>query len=398
MVNPFNIQGPTSPKYYANRKDLLETFTKSVTSVVKSKGVTRPLNLAVTGRWGIGKTSTLYKFKDILENELKGGKVFSAMVPLKPACCEDADTFSATVLETIFTEYESTSGLSQTIKDFLNEEKNITHNWKLSKLSLNPELERKQKPVRAVNFKETLLRLWKKLESNGFDLAIIMLDDIHYVLTQGKGEILFDLRTDMQTLSAAGARFMFVITGPATLYPEMRDKAEPFTRLFERFDLEPFDFNGTKELIEKPLAVEKIKLKISDDVVKKIHEITGGHPYFITLVLRDLLNQKQEGKLSVKEFAEIYPDLVDHFARIKFNDDYARATDAEKEVLYKIAASNKQEVAPNDIGGAAATKFLERLVSKDLVIKIARGKYGVYNPLFKEYLRRKKKDLRTRIA
>ncbi len=103
-----------------------------------------------------------------------------------------------------------------------------------------------------------------------------------------------------------------------------------------------------------------------------------------------MLNQKQEGKLSAKEFAELYPDLVDHFARIKFNDDYARATDAEKEVLRKLAASNKQEVAPNDIGGAAATKLLERLVGKELVLKIARGKYSVYNPLFKEYLRRKK--------
>ncbi|MEK6923618.1 MAG: P-loop NTPase fold protein [Candidatus Micrarchaeota archaeon] len=390
MINPFDGQGPTSPKYYANRKDLLGTFTKSVTAVVKSKGVTRPLNIGIMGRWGIGKTSTLYKFRDILENELNGGKVFSTMVSLKPACCEDADTFSATVLETIFTEYESSSGLSRKIKDFLNEEKNAIRNWKLSKLSLNPELERKQKSVSAVNFKETLLRLWKKLESNGVDLAIIMLDDIHYVLTQGKGEILFDLRTDMQALSAAGARFMFIITGPVTLYPEMRDKAEPFTRLFERFDLEPFDFDGTKELIEKPLAVEKIKLEVSDEVIRKIHEITAGHPYFITLAVRDLLNQKQEGRLSAKEFIESYPDLVDHFARIKFNDDYARATDAEKEVLRKLAASNKQEVAPNDIGGAAVTKFLERLVSKDLVLKIARGKYAVYNPLFKEYLRRKK--------
>jgi len=390
LVNPFNAQGPTSPEYYANRKPLLETFTNSVTSVVESEGVTRPLNIAIMGRWGIGKTSTLYKFRDILGNELNGGKVFSAMVPLKPACCEDADTFSATVLETIFTEYESTSGLSQKIRDFLNEEKNVIHNWRLSKLSLNPELERKQKPVRAVNFKETLLRLWKKLESNGVDLAIIMLDDIHYVLTQGKGEILFDLRTDMQALSAAGARFMFVITGPVTLYPEMRDKAEPFTRLFERFDLEPFDFEGTKELIEKPLAVEKIKLEISDEVIRKIHEITGGHPYFITLVMRDLLNQKQESRLSEKEFAQLYPDLVDHFARIKFNDDYARATDAEKEVLRKLAASSKQEVAPNDVGGATAAKLLERLVGKDLVLKIARGKYSIYNPLFKEYLRRKK--------
>lgn len=92
----------------------------------------------------------------------------------------------------------------------------------------------------------------------------------------------------------------------------------------------------------------------------------------------------------LKEFVGLYPDLVERFARMKFNDDYARATDAEKKVLDKIAASNKPEVSPNGIGGTATAKLLERLVSKDLVLKISRGKYSIYNPLFKEYLRRKK--------
>lgn len=392
MINPFNAQGPTSPKYYANRKGLLDTFTHSVAAVVESKGVTRPLNMAIMGRWGIGKTSTLYKFRDIVDNEFGGDKILSAMVPLKPACCEDADTFSTSVLETIFTEYDSAAGFSRKIKDFVREEKNIIDKWRLTKLSLKPELERKQTPVRAINFKETLLRLWKRLEANGFNLAIIMLDDIHYVFTQGRGEILFDLRTDIQALSAAGARFMFVITGPVTLYPEIHDKAEPFTRLFERFDLEPFDIQGTTELIEKPIRVEKIGLELSEETIGKIHDMTAGHPYFITLVLRDLLNKRQSGRLSLKEFVEMYPDVIEHFARIKFNDDYARATDAEKDVLHKIAASGKPEVSPNELNGTATTKLLERLVGKDLVLKIARGKYSLYNPLFVEYLNRKAKN------
>lgn len=390
MTNPFSTQGPTDPKYYANRSDLLTTFRQSVVAVKTSKGITKPTNMAVFGRWGIGKTSTLYKFRDILRNEMRGAKVFSSLISLKPASCVDADTFSMAILETVFHDYECTTSLPEKVRNFIKDELKIIDNWKVTKLSLTPEVERKQREIKAVNFKGALLRFWKVLKDNGIDLAIIMLDDIHYVLTHEKGELLYDLRTDMQALSASGAHFMFVITGPLTLYPEMRDKAEPFTRLFERFDLEPFDLTGTKELIEKPLQTEKINLEISEEVVQRIHEITGGHPYFITLVMRDLLNQKQEGKLSLKEFTDMYPDLTEHFARIKFNDDFAKATDSEKEVLHKMASSNKQEVAPNDIGGAKITKFLERLVEKDLVLKVARGKYSIYNPLFKEYLRKKK--------
>lgn len=391
MKNPFNTQGPTSPKYYANRAELLSTFKDGVMAVIESNGITKPTNIAVMGRWGIGKTSTLYKFRDILKNEAEEAKVFSSLLPLKPTYCADADTFSATVLESIFKEYECTIQLPQKVKDFITEELDLIHNWKLTRVSPIPELERKQKSVKAVNFKDTLLRFWTKLSTNGFDLAVLMLDDIHYLITQGKGEMLYDLRTDMQALSAAGARFMFVITGPLTLYPEMHDKAEPFTRLFERFDLEPFDLQGTRQLIEKPLETEKINLKLSGDVIEKIHEITEGHPYFVTLVMRDLLNKKQNGRLSLKEFTGFYPDLTEHFARIKFNGDYARATDAEKEVLMKMAKSAKTEVSPSEIGGRAKSKLLERLTDKELVVKMGRGRYRLYNPLFKGYLRKKNK-------
>jgi hypothetical protein len=255
---------------------------------------------------------------------------------------------------------------------------------------VNPEIERNQREVRAISFRDSLMRFWNKLKSNGFDVAVIMIDDIHYVITQEHGELLLDLRTDMQALAAGGARFMFVITGPASLYPEMRDNAEPFTRLFERFELESFNLDGTRELIEKPLKTEKIPLSLSREVIEKIHAITEGHPYFATLVMRDLLNNVQKGVIAGKTFSELYPDLAAHFAKVKFNDDFAKATDSEKIVLRKMARLRREEISLSEIGGRAQAKFLERLVSKDLVIRVARGKYKLYNKLFKEYIVRLK--------
>jgi len=89
-----------------------------------------------------------------------------------------------------------------------------------------------------------------------------------------------------------------IITGPVNIYPEMRDKAEPFTRLFERFKLKPFDLRGTYQLINKPLEVEGIDLKVDDDVVEKIYQITGGHPYFVTLTMRDVLKKVKNGRVT----------------------------------------------------------------------------------------------------
>ena len=387
MKNPFNAQGPSDPRYYADRDELLSIFKQNVLSVKESKGVTKPVNLSIMGRWGIGKTSTLYKFKDIMENECENARIFSSIITLKPASCTDADTFSASIIESMFRDYSTTAKLPGKIRSFISEELNLLENWRLSKISpVNPEIERKHKQIKAINFKDALVRFWKKIDAADFDLAVIMLDDIHYALGE-RPDLLYDLRTDMQALSAEKTRYAFVITGPSSVYPEMRDKAEPFTRLFEKFTLEPFDLNGTKELIEKPLKAEKISLKISKEVMEHVQQITEGHPYFITLVMRDLLNKKQQGKLTMREFEQLYPNLMHHFAKMKFEDDLSKATDAEKGILFKMASSTKIDLSPTEAGARNQPVLLDRLVKKELVIKESRGKYRLYNKLFKEYLK-----------
>ncbi len=393
IVNPFNAQGPTNPKYYANREELLSTFMQSVRAVAGSKGITRPRNIAVMGRWGVGKTSTLLKFKDLLKHEA-GTRTFSASVALKPACCTDADAFFVAIMESVFREYESTVELPQKVRDFVREELNFIDKWKV-RISTRPEIERKDTPpLKGIQFKETMAKFWEKLQSGGIDLAIILLDDIHYALLHENADLLLDLRTDMQALSASGAQYMFVIAGPMSLYPEMRDKAEPFTRLFERFELKPFDVRGTKQLIEKPLEAEGIDLAIDIAVVRRIHQITGGHPYFVTLLMQDLLNGVKSGRLDPAEFDELCPGLIEHFARVKFDDDLNRASEAERGILFEMAGMEESEVSPFRLNGRGATMLLDRLVKKDLVVKKARGKYQLYNPLFKEYLHRTRAENR----
>lgn len=391
FVNPFNAQGPTNPKYYANREDLLSTFIQNARAVSGSNGVTRPINITVMGSWGVGKTSTLLKFKDILKKDAGKARTFSACVSLKPTCCVDADTFFATIMENVFREYESTVELPKKVLDFVKDELNLIDKWKITKISLNPEIERQEAPlVKGINFKGTMMKFWEKLHSGGIDLAVIMLDDIHYTLLHGNADLLLDLRTDMQALSSSGAQYMFIITGPSNLYPEIRDKAEPFTRLFERFELKPFDIGGTRQLVKLPLEVEGIDMAIDESVIQRIHQITGGHPYFITLIMQDLLYNVQNGRLDSAGFDKLCPGFVGHFARVKFDDDLGRASGAEKRVLFEMAAIDDNEVAPSGLKGRGTTMLLDRLVKKDLVVKVSRGKYQLYNPLFKAYLKKVK--------
>ena len=212
IKNPYNPIGPADPKYYADRTDLLLTFKKNVKAVTKTKGVTKPINLAVIGQWGTGKSSTLYKFKDILEHETESARIFSSYVSLKPSNCKNADSFFACILESIFKEYETTAAPSAKLIQFLKDEATRLDKWKLKRMNASgPKFERIDEDVNALNFKDTLLQFWIKLKESKFDMAVIMLDDIQYVLSQDNGEILYDLRTDMQSLSMRGALFTFII-------------------------------------------------------------------------------------------------------------------------------------------------------------------------------------------
>jgi hypothetical protein len=134
------------------------------------------------------------------------------------------------------------------------------------------------------------------------------------------------------------------------------------------------------------LSIERLDIKIDDDVIKKIHKITCGHPYFITLVMHDVLDNLEDNRIDTKQFDKICPKILEHFARAKFEDDLNRASDGEKRVLLKIALMKLDEITPLMLSRSDSVT-LDGLVKKDLVLKLGRGRYQIYNPLFKEYLK-----------
>jgi hypothetical protein len=389
IKNPYNPGIPVKPRYYANQNTLLTTFRENVNAVTKSDGITQPTNYAIIGPWGMGKTSTLDKFENILETEVK--ETFSSLISLKPAYCEDPDLFCVCILEELFKVYKTTTPLSTQVLKFIEDELFKLNIWKLSKLSLtSPEFERVEQKVTAINFTDTLLLFWEKIKASNIKIVVIMIDDIHYVMSNDQGKILYNLRTDIQTLGKAGIPFMFIISTSDELYPKIQDFAEPFTRLFDRYELGLFALEGTKEQIMKPLEIESIQLSISDDVIKKIHEITKGHPYFVTLIMRELLFRLPENCDKIDDFNKYIPDVIEILADKKFDADFAPVPDAEKELLYKIAALRKDEFMPKDVSGKTTVTLLDRLITKKLIVKTGYGKYRFYTHLFGEYLLRQK--------
>ena len=63
-VNPFSHQHPAQPIYFADRTKQLQYFKQTAKNSAKLNPPT-PLNYAILGTWGQGKTSLVYKLKEI---------------------------------------------------------------------------------------------------------------------------------------------------------------------------------------------------------------------------------------------------------------------------------------------------------------------------------------------
>ncbi len=99
------------------------------------------------------------------------------------------------------------------------------------------------------------------------------------------------------------------------------------------------------------------------------------------------VNISKLSSLDSEKFEEIKPGLIEHLSKSKFQDDYNKATDAEKQILLRCAKLGKSIFSPSEINSKSQAKLFERLAKKDLLVKLGRGKYSLYHPLFTEYLK-----------
>jgi len=381
--NPFSPQYPADPKYFADRNEHLDYFTKAIANSAKIRPPA-PSNFMILGDWGMGKTSLLYKMKEVVLRELQGEiNAFCFHFSLDPSCCRNWDDFSSAFLGQLKRNYETTAGLKERLVKELS-------GWKISfsvpPVSVEKELT-KEKPSLVDNLEE----LWKKhLVRSRIDACILFVDDVHYFLLAGQPDAYFTIRNTFQELARRSCNFSLVVTGPTMLVKDVADLAEPFTRFFHPVYLEPFALEGTREAINKRIVASKLKIEFSEDVVSAIHEKSKGHPYFVMFIVYELVNLAGHLKhIDKRGFDKSWPQIVSLLEKTVFVNRLGEVSEREKEVLMRIAISRKEQVSPSDVKDiSGVTQFFSRLERKGFLLKRERGLYELFHPLFKEYLRK----------
>jgi hypothetical protein len=233
----------------------------------------------------------------------------------------------------------------------------------------------------------SLISLWNDhLKKEKIRAVLLQMDDMHYLVNSAKGAI-YDIRAVFQELPEYDCNYQLIITGLIDLFAHIRDLAEPLVRFFDSIYLKPFDLESTKNDISLPLERENIPITFDEEVIYEIHQKTEGHPYFIAFIMHDLIDAIQKGSITKEYFQELWIEIFKHIVKEKFERDFSLASEKERQLLLDIAKSSSLIITPRDLPTDYQFVIFDRLCQKNLLTRVERGRYKLYHPLFREYLR-----------
>ena len=204
-----------------------------------------------------------------------------------------------------------------------------------------------------------------------------------------------------QSIQKKNIPMMLVLTGLPTLFPKLVEARTFAERMFRVVTLDKLDQAGSRDAIVRPVEVAECPVRFSEPSVKTISDQSGGYPYFIQFICREVydlwLQQLSAGEEPSVPVEEITRKLDTDF----FSGRWARATDRQRELLLVIARLGKadQEFTVQEVVAGSATldkpfssshvnQMLATLCARDLIYKNRWGRYSFAVPLFDQFILR----------
>ncbi len=200
-----------------------------------------------------------------------------------------------------------------------------------------------------------------------------------------------------QSIQRKNIPFMLVLVGLPTLFPKLVEARTYAERMFRVVFLDQLDADSSKKAIVKPLESSEYPIKPTDESILLICDVSGGYPYFIQFICREIFDiWIQNDKASIP-----IDDIVVKLDTDFFAGRWARVSDRQRELLCVIAKLNNSdsEFSVQDIvsesqslskpfGSSHVNQMLSKLAERGLIYKNRHGKYSFAVPLFGRFLRR----------
>jgi hypothetical protein len=205
-----------------------------------------------------------------------------------------------------------------------------------------------------------------------------------------------------QSLQRKGIPFLLVLTGLPTLFPKLVEARTYAERMFHIMFLKQLGREASREAIVKPIEDAGCPIKFIDDTVNSIIDLSGGYPYFIQYICKEVYDvwiaKIAGGEILTVPTADIVRKLDTDF----FQGRWSRVTDRQRELLRVIAAlatcdeeftaqeivSKSKEILEKGFGASHVNQMLGSLAESGLVFKTRVGKYSLAVPLLSQFIRR----------
>lgn len=207
-----------------------------------------------------------------------------------------------------------------------------------------------------------------------------------------------------QSIQRKEIPFMLALTGLPTLFPKLVEARTFAERMFRVIVLDKLDEAASREAILKPIEDANCPVKFTPESVETIVAQSGGYPYFIQFICREVYDSVLQLQRQRASIAYLVPmDAI----TMKLDTDFfagrwARATDRQRELLWAIATLGKpdEEFSVQEVVEASkqldkpftsshVNQMLANLSGAGLIYKNRFGRYSFAVPLFDRFILRK---------
>lgn len=199
-----------------------------------------------------------------------------------------------------------------------------------------------------------------------------------------------------QSLQRKWAPFLLVLTGLPTIFPKLVGARTYSERMFHIITLDHLNEQDSKQAIIRPLEDLKSGYIFSDVIQNEIVRISGGYPYFIQFISKEVFDFYLSTKTEIDAsfLLQILHKLDEDF----FMGRWSNTTDREQELLKVVAGviSDDAEFSIQDItsvgkinmSSSQINQTLTRLINKGFLYKNRHGKYIFAVPLLGSFIKR----------
>lgn len=204
-----------------------------------------------------------------------------------------------------------------------------------------------------------------------FGHALLVLPNLQARLSIGKSELALTIRDQFQSFGVEGMNYSICFSAKSDYFAETKALAEPAVRFYTKVYLEALT-------VEETIEYTRSVFSTSPDL---------GHPYFLAFVCKHL--SAAENQIQPPRLEGIWPAIFDQLGREKFRSDISQLSAQDRALVREFASLGESEIPAHHLTGKNHRQYLACLIEKGLLVRTGRGRYKLYHPLFREFLRQK---------